>query len=128
RRAVGDDGISRFHEKERRLTVRVMAHFTGVFGVIAADTVNASDRKRLVALDHGQRDHAGEINGITHLVFSLWSFPKNMTASPEACFCHYLWGFKIERTSDCKQSYERKTAPSAFLSKPPGLPVPERNF
>ncbi|MNN57825.1 hypothetical protein D3C81_1728330 [compost metagenome] len=67
---IGGDRISRFHEEKRRFTIRVMAHFTSMFGVVAADAVNAADRERLVAPAHGQSRDRREINCVIHRICS----------------------------------------------------------
>ena len=63
--AVGhvDDGVCRFHEEERRLAAGE-AHLLGVFGVVAADTVDAAHGKLSATKNchgggHGRRNHEG---------------------------------------------------------------------
>ena len=53
-------GIGRLLEEERRLALRVGAHFPCVLRVIAADAVDASNRKHLVRADDRDR-HRGHV-------------------------------------------------------------------
>ena len=53
-RAVGHNRIGRLHEEKRRLAIRIMAHLARVFGVVAADAIDAADREHFVALDDRQ--------------------------------------------------------------------------
>src|SRR5450830_51635 len=47
-------GVARFAEEERRFTIRVRAHFTGMAGVVAADAVDAAHGKAGVDAGDGQ--------------------------------------------------------------------------
>jgi hypothetical protein len=49
-----DDRVGRFHEKDRCVPLRIVAHFAGVCGIIAANTVDPVHGKRLVS--SGDRD------------------------------------------------------------------------
>src|SRR5262249_47758069 len=50
--AVGDDGVRRLHEEERRLTIRIVTHLARVLRVVPPPAVDAVDRKaRPGALD-----------------------------------------------------------------------------
>ena len=56
------DGLGRLHEEERRLALRIAAHLAGMFGIVAADAVDAPHREsRLAAGDrHGGLGPGGD--------------------------------------------------------------------
>ena len=53
-RAVGDHGVGRLGEEERRLTRRVRTHLARMGRIVAPDAVNPTDGKHLIAAHHGQ--------------------------------------------------------------------------
>jgi hypothetical protein len=60
--AVDQQGVGRFHEEERRLAIRIAAHFARVLGVVAADAEDAADGEGPTAGDGdcgdgGRGDH-----------------------------------------------------------------------
>ena len=58
-RRIGNRGaahhqrVGRLAEEERRLPVRVVAHFAGMGGIVATDAVDPADRKLIVAVGDG---------------------------------------------------------------------------
>ena len=54
-RAIADDGIGWLLKEERRFAGGVLAHFTGMLGVVAADAMDAPDRKSLCGVRYRNR-------------------------------------------------------------------------
>jgi hypothetical protein len=72
-RAVLHDRVRGLHEEERRLAIRVVPHFLGVLGVVAADAVDASHREAHVAAFHrdgGDRTDVDHVLGVAKVVFA----------------------------------------------------------
>ncbi len=53
---AGEEIVGVLLEEEGRLAVRIMAHFDGVIGIIAADAIDAADREGLGAAFDGQEN------------------------------------------------------------------------
>jgi hypothetical protein len=51
-------------KKKRRLSIRIMAHLSGVFGIVAADAEDAAHWKAQVAPSHRQRRPRADINDV----------------------------------------------------------------
>ena len=54
RSTTADQRIGRLGEKEGRIPIRVMAHFTGMFGIVAPHAEDAADRKAVAAARNGK--------------------------------------------------------------------------
>ena len=63
---AGNDGGCRFHKKERWFAIRVVAHLTGVFCVIATNTENTSHREMLRATLYRKRYLFWNFDDIVH--------------------------------------------------------------
>ncbi len=48
-----NDGVGRFHEKDRRCPLGIVPHLAGVRRVVAADTINPVHGKYLVSIGNG---------------------------------------------------------------------------
>ena len=58
-RVVQQQRVGRLHEEERRLPVRIAAHFPRVLGVVAADAKDTADGKGAAARNRNRRLSAG---------------------------------------------------------------------
>ncbi|MCY1379965.1 hypothetical protein D9M69_677350 [compost metagenome] len=59
--------ICGLHEEEWRIAVGVLAHLSGMGGVVAAHAENAVDREALVAARDAERRKLGNRNGVLHI-------------------------------------------------------------
>ena len=64
--AVHHNGIRRLHEEKRRFAIRVMAHFPGVFGVVAPHAVNTAYGENLRAFGYRQSGDSRKIYNVSH--------------------------------------------------------------
>ena len=78
--AVRHDGLGPAGEEEGRFAVGILAHFTGVGGIVAADAEQATDRKTLARRRRGE-DRGRRLEGQGHAFSSL----KRVSLSSPAC-------------------------------------------